>query len=34
MLEPLKSKLLGGKIIFDKAILNFHLLMYSPVRNI
>ena len=34
MVEPLKSKLIGGKILFDKTKLNFYLPMYSPARNI
>ena len=34
MAEGIKSKLVGGKIIFDKTILNFYLPLYSPARNI
>ena len=34
MVEPIKSKLVGGKIIFEKTILNFYLPLYSPTRNI
>lgn len=34
MTEPIKSKLVGGKIIFDKTVLNFYLPLYSPARNI
>ena len=34
MAEPLKAKLIGGKILFDPVSLNFSLPLYTPARNI
>jgi hypothetical protein len=34
MAEPIKAKLVGGKILFDLTPLNFSLPVYSPARNI
>ena len=34
MNEPLKVKLVGGKIIFDHLALNFSLPLYNPSRSI
>ncbi len=34
MAEPVKGKLVGGKILFDQHPLNFYLPLYSPTRNI
>ena len=34
MAEPIKGKLVRGKILFDRTVLNFYLPLYSPARNI
>lgn len=34
MSDPIKGKLVGGKIIFDQNALNFYLPLYNPTRNI
>ena len=34
MTDPLKAKLIGGKILFEPVSLNFSLPLYTPARNI
>ena len=34
MADPVKAKLVGGKILFDPVALNFSLPIYNPARNI
>lgn len=34
MAEPIKGKLVGGKILFDENVLGFYLPVFTPTRNI
>ncbi len=34
MAEGIKSKIVGGKILFDQTSLSFYLPLFSPTRNI